>query len=364
MRQSAPSQPIRRIRGMAQVKEVRSALSVRARNFAPVNLHETAIRTPPPSTRVRFTRGGAFGSLPKMNANEDVRLSLRRNVRELPRTAWILILGSFINRFASFAVFYLVLYLTRRGFSPAAAGLAVATWGVGEVLASLVGGHLADRIGRRTTIAMSMFWSAAAVVAISQISAYAAILPVAFVAGLASEMFRPAGGALIADAVPEAQRVTAFALLRFAVNLGIAAGAAVAGFLASHSYTGCSSSDAATSVAFGMVALVALPEQPRPGVREGDERREGYRDAFADGPSLVFLAASVLAAFVYFQQQAALPLHVTGERPARTRLRLAARPERPVDRSVRAARSPRGPCAGPPVDDRRRVPPGRDRVRR
>ena len=45
-------------------------------------------------------------------------------MRALPRTAWIVYAGSFINRFGSFVLPFLVLVLVRRGFSPAEAGLA------------------------------------------------------------------------------------------------------------------------------------------------------------------------------------------------------------------------------------------------
>src|SRR5919197_4173213 len=114
-----------------------------------------------------------------VSAGNEAR-TLRRNVRDLPRAAWFLIVGAFINRFASFALFFLVLYLTSHGVSVKAAGVAVAVWGAGEVIASLVGGHLADRIGRRRTIALSMFSSAAAMVAISQVHRYGTILPLAF----------------------------------------------------------------------------------------------------------------------------------------------------------------------------------------
>src|SRR5690349_1514697 len=140
---------------------------------------------------------------------------MRGNIRDLPKPAWFLIGGTFVNRFASFAVVFLVLYLTRHGYSFARAGLVVGVWGVGEVAASLVGGHLADRIGRRRTIALSMFASAAAMLVLSQVRTFWALLPVALVAGTASEMYRPAGAALVADLVPEGARVTAFALLRF-----------------------------------------------------------------------------------------------------------------------------------------------------
>jgi len=235
---------------------------------------------------------------------------MRRNIRDLPKPAWLLIGGTFVNRFASFAVVFLVLYLTRHGYSLARAGLVVGVWGVGEVAASLVGGHLADRIGRRRTIALSMFASAAAMVVLSQVRTFAALLPVALVAGTASEMYRPAGAALVADLVPEGARVTAFALLRFSVNLAVAMGAAVAGFLAERSFAAVFLTDAATSVVFGVVALIALPEGRRTS-RAEEAERGGYRAALRDRAFTLFLLASVLATFVYFQQQSTLPLHVT-----------------------------------------------------
>src|SRR5438552_483924 len=110
-------------------------------------------RSPPKS---RFPPSVGSSSLHDVGHGGD-RRTLRRNVRELPRAAWLLVAGSFVNRFASFAVVFLVLYLTRRGISPARAGLAVAVWGVGAVLASLIGGHLADRVGRRHTVVLSVF---------------------------------------------------------------------------------------------------------------------------------------------------------------------------------------------------------------
>jgi MFS family permease len=235
--------------------------------------------------------------------------TLRGNLRKLPTAAWFLIAGAFVNRFASFGVVFLVLYLTRLGNSIERAGAVVAVWGAGEVLASLLGGHLADRVGRRSTIVLSMLASAAAMVAIAEIHSYAAIAPLSFVAGLSSEMYRPAGAALIADLVPEGQRVSAFAALRFAVNLAIAIGAAVAGFLANTSISWVFLSDAATSILFVVIALSALPGG-RPVLRADDGAGDGYRQALRDRAFAVFLAASAIAAFVYFQQQSTLPLHV------------------------------------------------------
>src|SRR5260370_7256362 len=81
----------------------------------------------------------------------------RENLRALPATAWILFGGTFINRFGSFVMPFLFLYLTRRGYSITQAGLGVGAYGAGHVVASALGGHLADRIGRRHTLLLPMF---------------------------------------------------------------------------------------------------------------------------------------------------------------------------------------------------------------
>jgi MFS family permease len=238
------------------------------------------------------------------------RRTMRRNIRELPRPAWFLVAGHFVNWFASFAIVFLVLYLTRRGYSFAAAGVAVAAYGIGEMITGGLAGHLADRIGRRNTMAISMFASAAATLALYFVHGYGLILAVAFIAGAATEGWRPASRALMADVVPEGQRVTAFALVRLAGNLGIAGGSAVAGFLADRSFLWVFVTDAATSAVFGAFVLLALP-QGRVTGRAEERERGGYRNILADRAFVMFLVSSAVISFVYFQgQSASLPLHV------------------------------------------------------
>src|SRR5437879_10827246 len=89
------------------------------------------------------------------------------SLRALPRAAWVLFAGTFINRFGGFVVPFLTLYLTGQGYSVTAAGLAVSAYGVGNLFALLVGGHLADRLGRRETIVLSMFCAAAVMLLLS-----------------------------------------------------------------------------------------------------------------------------------------------------------------------------------------------------
>ena len=234
----------------------------------------------------------------------------------MPRPVWFLFAGSFVNRFGSFVLPFLVLYLTRRGYSPAQAGFAISAYGVGSLGAAAVGGHLADRVGRRETIAASMLSSACVMVALSQAGNLALILVLTGLAGLTSEAYRPASSALLADLVPAGRRVTAFAAYRFAINLGFSAGPAVAGLLAERAYVLVFLGDAATSAVFGVMALVLLPAtQATPGAAESEEAElpSARRTLLADVPFLVFLAASTATAIVYFQQEATLPLQVLAD---------------------------------------------------
>jgi MFS family permease len=237
------------------------------------------------------------------------RTTLREGIRSLPRPVWILCAGTFINRFGSFVAVFLVLYLRDRGYSIPESGLVVSFYGIGNVVAAAVGGWVADRFGRRNALALSMFGSAATLLLLSQAASLPLIIVLTTLAGLTGEMYRPAAAALITDLTPAGERIPAFALNRLAINAGFAAGPAVAGLLAEHSFFLLFLGDALTSVAFGVICLVALPEGVR--VRRKDERRgEAIRTMVHDRLFLFFLISSVLGAFVYFQSQTTFPLHV------------------------------------------------------
>jgi len=236
-------------------------------------------------------------------------ISLRDNLRALPAPAWVLFGGTFVNRFGTFVIPFLVLYLTRIGYTPAQAGFAVGSYGAGHLMASLLGGHLADRIGRRNTIVLSMFGSAAAMMVLSQMRAFGPIVAVTCVTGLATELYRPASSALLVDLVGPAHRVFAFGMYRFAVNLAFAAGPATAGFLADRSFFYLFLGDALTSVIYGIIALAALPHGLRthtPGERFG----EALRTAANDRAFLMFLLATFCITVVDFQMGSTFALHV------------------------------------------------------
>jgi len=234
----------------------------------------------------------------------------REQLRSLPRPVWILLAGTFINRFGQFVMPFLVIYLTKIGYSTAKAGLALGAYGLGHVIASSMGGHLADRIGRRNTIVLSMFGSAASLLALSQARSYLPIVLLTICSAAFGELYRPAAQALLADLMPESERVFSFAMYRFAVNLGVAAGPAMAGFLAEYSFFYLFAGDAATSVIYGFIALFALPQGLRT-YQKGERAGEALRVAARDTRFVVFLCATLLAAMIDMQMGSTFALHVT-----------------------------------------------------
>lgn len=235
--------------------------------------------------------------------------TFRENLRSLPRPVWILFGGTFINRFGSFIMPFLVFYMTREGYTAAQAGIAVSAYGLGHLVASMAGGHLADHIGRRNTIAISMFGSAASMIALSQARGYPAILIMTFVVGTFGELYRPAAQALIGDLVSPEQRVTAFGVYRWAINLGFAFGPATAGLLADRSFLYLFIGDAVTSFVYGIVALTALPHGLR-GQTTNERPTEGLRVALRDSVFVRFLLATLCISWIEFQAHSTLPLYV------------------------------------------------------
>jgi MFS family permease len=237
--------------------------------------------------------------------------TLAAKLKAFPRPVWILFFGTFLNKFGTFVIPFLALYLKGRGFSIAQAGMAISAYGVGNFLASIVGGQLADTFDRRNTIVLSMFSVAVAMMLLSQAEKFSTIMAFTALVGLTGEMYRPAASALMADLVPAGERVTAYSAYRLAFNAGWAFGPATAGFLAGHSYFWLFVGDASSSVLFGIVAWVALPH----GLRAAKSDR-GWLPALKviarDKSFLRVLVAGFAVSMVFLQMGSTFSLHVTG----------------------------------------------------
>jgi MFS family permease len=237
--------------------------------------------------------------------------SLIRNLRGMPAALWFLCVGAFLNRFGTFVLPFLVLYMTRQGFSEAEAGLTLSAYGVGNFAASFIGGHLADHIGRRATIAISMVSSSAAVLSLTQVHGLPGLIVATLCAGVCADLFRPAASALVVDVCAPDQQLTGSALYRLAAHIGFAAGPVTGGLIVDHSFFDLFAADAATSLAFGLIAILALPRSIRHPAPP-DERGHWLTAALANRRFVRFLIATLAVTSVTAQMDSTLALHILG----------------------------------------------------
>jgi hypothetical protein len=115
---------------------------------------------------------------------------------------------------------------------------------------------------------------------------------------------------LIADLVPPEHRVAAYAFNRLLFNLSFAIGLAIGGLLAEEHFTELFIADAITSVAFGVISLVALPHGTRTTKQQDREIGSARAAILADKGFLLVLGAILAGGLVYAQGYSTFPLWV------------------------------------------------------
>jgi MFS family permease len=185
--------------------------------------------------------------------------TLWADLRALPRSVQVLVGGQFINRFGNFVLPFLALYLSDLGISMGKVALVLGAMSVGGLFGPVTSGYLADAVGRRNTIVLSLITGALSMVALYFCQTVPQFMVVAAVHGFCAMLYGPAANALLTDLVTPEQRIIAFAYMRLAINAGFAAGPAVAGLLFSRAPIMIFIGDAATTLIFAGFALAWLP---------------------------------------------------------------------------------------------------------
>jgi MFS family permease len=245
----------------------------------------------------------------------------------LPRPFWVLWAGTIVNRLGQFVEPFLALYLVRgRGLSLGLTGLMVTCFGAGSFLSQPLGGWLADRIGRRRTMVGGLWATSAALGLLAISRPLWAIGVTAALTGLATDLYRPAASAAVADLVPAADRPRAFALVYWAINLGVSVSGVLGGVLATHGWWLLFTLDALTTAGFAVLVARGVPETaPEP---EPDADPGGYRVVFADRLAVALSLLTFVSGTVYLQAYIALPLAMSrdGLSPAAYGLAYAVNP--------------------------------------
>ncbi|MEU3738266.1 MULTISPECIES: MFS transporter [unclassified Streptomyces] len=240
-----------------------------------------------------------------------LRRAAKESVSGLPREFWWLWTSTLVNRLGAFVATFMALYLTLdRGYSATYAGLVAALHGLGGVVSSLGAGVMTDRLGRRPTLLIAQASTALSVALLGFMKDPLAIAAVAFLVGMASNASRPAVQAMMADIVRPEDRVRAFSLNYWAINLGFAISSAGAGFIAEFSYLAGFLIEAVMTMVCAIVVFAKLPESRpvRTALEKASEPDVGLGTVLRDGRFMGVVGLSFLIALIFQQGSVGLPV--------------------------------------------------------
>lgn len=241
----------------------------------------------------------------------------------LPRSVYILFFARVINSLGNFVFPFLTTYLTLHlSLGAETTGLIVMLASVAYLPGSLLGGKLADILGRKFTMILFQFLSASCLVPCAFLGKSMIIPLLLILYGLFCGGSQPANSAMVADLTNRKDRQAAFSLLYLGVNIGSAVGPLVAGFLYTNYLQWIFLGDAATTyISLLLVALLvkeSLPSKCEREVRRNvtTEEKAVKGDIFevlAKRPALIaFALISAIYSFVYIQCQFSIPIQLTG----------------------------------------------------
>jgi MFS family permease len=245
-------------------------------------------------------------------------------LKATPTPVRYLLGGVLVNQLGAFVQTFLLLYLTVRGVSVAAAALCLVAYSVGAIFGTMLGGELTQRFGPRNTIVVAMIASAPLVAAIPLLSHQATFWPLAGVvalAGLATQAYRPAAAVLLSDQMPEEYQIMGFSMMRIALNIGAALAPLIAAGLILVDWDLLFWLDGATAAAYALLAFALLPKTvaAEPETDEPEEtastvdRRSAYATMGRDGRFLLYLGSMFVGTIVYAQFTVALPLQILAD---------------------------------------------------
>jgi MFS family permease len=229
----------------------------------------------------------------------------------LPGPVQLLVTGSLVNKVGTFIVPYLTLVLLR-DFHLAEGAVAelLAAFGIGSIVAILVGGALTDRLGRRRTLMVSLFGSGVLAVAMGFATSARIFVPLLLCFGFVADLYRPAASAIVSDLLESRDRATGFAALRLAVNLGFAVGMALGGLIADWNWRFLFFGDGLTTLLYGLVVLFFIPET-KPESSAPDAKALAPESPWRDPVFLEVALVGFLFSLIFFSDMTVLPLTIT-----------------------------------------------------
>lgn len=239
--------------------------------------------------------------------------------RGLPRSVWVLFFSRVVNSIGMFVYPFLAMFMTQRlGFSEGKAGIFIALSGLAMVPGSLIGGKLADKIGRKKIYVTAQLMAAAWFIPCAFLGDSMIIPYFIIVGNFFNGLVHPTHSAMAIDLTTPENRKAGFSLLYLGHNLGFAVGPIIAGFLFTrHTYL-LFLGDSFTTIVSVILVLALVPEtMPDKEIIEakiddetGEKAEKGglVKALFTRPFLLVFVLLMMVMNFVYAQMMFTLPL--------------------------------------------------------
>ncbi|HEU4947760.1 MAG TPA: MFS transporter [Kribbella sp.] len=225
--------------------------------------------------------------------------------RGLSPTVRILVAARAVNRLGAFTLPFLAVVLTTElGATVGQAGLLLTLFGLATIPSRLLGGQLADRLGRKATILVGLVGCAVAQLWIALAGTLLSALLALTLLGLVFEIYEPPSQAIIADVTAPADRPSAYGLLGAAMAAAAVGAGLLATWLGRWDLRWLFVVDAATCAACALLIAVALPA----GAPGPMERRTDAGGVWRDRRLLLMLATGTGFAAIYMQVVLGLPL--------------------------------------------------------
>jgi MFS family permease len=250
--------------------------------------------------------------------------SFNKARREYPRQFWLLFWGLLISTVGASMIWpFLMVFVSKRLTLPLTAAASIMAFNsFAAIVFTFVAGPLTDKLGRKGVMVFSLLGNGLVYLLYLSASTYWHFVVAATLAGMFNPLFRVGADAMLADLIPEHNRIDAYSLLRLSNNLGVAIGPAIGGFLASSSYTIAFLCATTGMVTYGLLMLITgketIPSKTTDTGKPPVSRRlGGYLDIFRDKPYMLFIVIftmiQICAAFVwillsvYSNQQYGMP---------------------------------------------------------
>ncbi|MCU0852635.1 MAG: MFS transporter [Thermoplasmata archaeon] len=145
------------------------------------------------------------------------------NLKGYPRAFKVLVTSALIENMAFGLILpFLTLYMMFTiGLSASLAGVVLMGYTVSGIPAMIFGGMLADKIGRRPVLLMSLGLMSITILMYFFVDSFWTLFVLALADSFVGSMYMPAANAMIADVIPPEGRPKAFSILRIGWNVGI-----------------------------------------------------------------------------------------------------------------------------------------------